>query len=65
LRGQIGRRLRILTERGGMGRAEDFTPVRTPGLPPGLLVEGVACGAGAGALDVTFDLPSIEMVSVR
>jgi threonylcarbamoyladenosine tRNA methylthiotransferase MtaB len=65
LRGQIGRRLRILTERGGMGRAEDFTSVRTPGLPPGLLVEGVACGAGAGALDVTFDLPSIEMVSVR
>jgi hypothetical protein len=25
--------------------------------PPGLLVEGVACGASAGALDVTFDLP--------
>jgi threonylcarbamoyladenosine tRNA methylthiotransferase MtaB len=65
LRNQIGRRLRILTERGGMGRADDFTPARTPGLPPGLLIEGVASGVGAGALDVTFDLPSIEMVSAR
>jgi threonylcarbamoyladenosine tRNA methylthiotransferase MtaB len=33
-----GRQLTVLTERGGMGRAEDFTPVRLPGdIPPGEL----------------------------
>ncbi|MDE2579031.1 MAG: tRNA (N(6)-L-threonylcarbamoyladenosine(37)-C(2))-methylthiotransferase MtaB [Hyphomicrobiales bacterium] len=39
---QIGRRLDILTERGGLGRARDFTPVATPGAPPGQLIEGLA-----------------------
>ena len=54
LQRQIGRRLKILTERGFVGRAEDFTPVRTPGLEPGLLVEGVATGVEAGALILSF-----------
>jgi threonylcarbamoyladenosine tRNA methylthiotransferase MtaB len=30
LDGHVGRRLTVLTERGGVGRAEDFTPVRLP-----------------------------------
>jgi threonylcarbamoyladenosine tRNA methylthiotransferase MtaB len=36
---QIGRSLRVLTERGGMARAEDFTPVRGAGVTPGHIVE--------------------------
>ncbi|WP_294539481.1 tRNA (N(6)-L-threonylcarbamoyladenosine(37)-C(2))-methylthiotransferase MtaB [uncultured Rhodoblastus sp.] len=55
LQARVGRRLRILSERGGMGRADDFTPVKTPGLPPGRLVWGEATGFSAGSLDVTFD----------
>ena len=53
---QVGRRLRILTERGGMGRADDFTAVRTTGLPPGMMFEAGAVGfTKKGALDVTFE----------
>ncbi len=62
---QVGRRLQILTERGGRGRADDFSPVRTPGLPPGQMIHGVATGFDANALDVTFDLPLIEKLSSR
>ena len=36
---QIGRVLRVLTERGGLGRAADFTCVRTDGAPPGLMLD--------------------------
>jgi threonylcarbamoyladenosine tRNA methylthiotransferase MtaB len=39
LRAQAGKTLRVLTERGGMGRAEDFTAVRTVGMGPGEIVE--------------------------
>ena len=54
LQAQVGRRLRILTERGGMGRADDSTPVHTPGLPPGLILHVEAVGHARGALDVTL-----------
>ncbi len=37
-----------------MGRAEDFTPVRTPGLAPGFLLSGRATGVSGGALEVSF-----------
>lgn len=50
----VGRSLSVLTERGGMGRAQDFTPVRTPGLAPGLLLSGRASGVSGGALEVSF-----------
>ena len=50
----VGRNLSILTERGGMGRAADFTPVRAPGLAPGLLLSGRALGVSGGALEVSF-----------
>ncbi len=33
LAAQVGRELTVLTERGGRGRAEDFTPVRIAGAP--------------------------------
>jgi threonylcarbamoyladenosine tRNA methylthiotransferase MtaB len=36
---QIGRVLHVLTERGGLGRAADFTCVRTDGAPPGLMLD--------------------------
>jgi threonylcarbamoyladenosine tRNA methylthiotransferase MtaB len=65
LRAQVGRRLRILTERGGMGRAEDFTPVRTPGLPAGRIVHAEATGFSGGALAVTLDSSLIEKGQVR
>jgi threonylcarbamoyladenosine tRNA methylthiotransferase MtaB len=65
LQGQTGKRLRILTERGGMGRADDFTPVRTPGLPPGLMFHSDATGFEAGALIVTFDSSLIEKAEAR
>ncbi len=35
---QVGRRLDVLMERGGIGRAEDFTPVRVQGLEAGAIV---------------------------
>ncbi len=65
LQKQVGRRLRILTERGGMGRADDFTAVNTPGLPPGLMFEAEAVGFTKGALDVTPDSSLIEKSSAR
>ena len=55
LQAQVGRRLRILTERGGRGRADDFTPVHTPEEPPGGIVHGVVTGLNGGALDVTIN----------
>ncbi len=65
LAAQVGRNLSVLTERGGMGRAEDFTPVRAPGLAPGQLLSGVAAGFSEGALEVSFSSSLIEKVSVR
>jgi threonylcarbamoyladenosine tRNA methylthiotransferase MtaB len=35
LSAQRGKSFRVLTERGGLGRAPDFTLVRTPGIAPG------------------------------
>ncbi len=39
LAAQHGKTLRVLTERGGAGRAEDFTLVRTPGVPAGEMLD--------------------------
>jgi threonylcarbamoyladenosine tRNA methylthiotransferase MtaB len=45
LAGQVGRRVRVLAERGGVGRAEDFTPVRVgEGVPPGTILDVVVAG---------------------
>jgi threonylcarbamoyladenosine tRNA methylthiotransferase MtaB len=41
---QVGRTLTLLTERGGIGRAEDFTPVRVAGAEPGRLARVTVCG---------------------
>jgi hypothetical protein len=48
-----------------MGRADDFTAVRTPGLPPGLMFEAEAVGFTKGALDVTSDSSLIEKSAAR
>jgi threonylcarbamoyladenosine tRNA methylthiotransferase MtaB len=45
LRAQIGRRLPILTERGGIGRSEDFTKVRYFGSAAGILCDVTISGA--------------------
>jgi len=37
--GQIGKVLRVLTERGGLGRAADFTCVKTGGAPPSEMID--------------------------
>lgn len=47
---QLGRAVRVLVERGGQGRAEDFTPVVTGDCVPGGVIEGVVCGHRAGRL---------------
>lgn len=49
LDGEVGRTRRVLTERGGTGRTEDFTPVRLAG-EPGELVEVVIAGHDGGKL---------------
>jgi threonylcarbamoyladenosine tRNA methylthiotransferase MtaB len=41
---QIGRSVCVLAERGGVGRATDFTPVATPDIEPGALIKGVVTG---------------------
>jgi threonylcarbamoyladenosine tRNA methylthiotransferase MtaB len=41
---QIGCTIHVLTERGGTGRAEDFTSVATPGAEPGLIFEARVSG---------------------
>jgi threonylcarbamoyladenosine tRNA methylthiotransferase MtaB len=47
---QIGRRITVLAERGGKGRAEDFTPVLLPESEPGTLVAGEVGGHDGAAL---------------
>ncbi len=41
---QVGRTLTLLSERGGIGRAEDFTPVKLAGAEPGKLLRTTICG---------------------
>jgi threonylcarbamoyladenosine tRNA methylthiotransferase MtaB len=65
LQKQVGRRLRLLSERGGKSRAEDFTLALTPGLAPGRIVEARATGFSGGALEVTLDSSLIEKSSAR
>jgi threonylcarbamoyladenosine tRNA methylthiotransferase MtaB len=41
---QAGREIDVLVERGGMGRAADFTPVAMPGAKPGTLISARVAG---------------------
>lgn len=41
---QIGKRVEVLAERGGVGRAHDFSLVATPGVEAGEMIEGVVAG---------------------
>ncbi|SFK39966.1 tRNA (N(6)-L-threonylcarbamoyladenosine(37)-C(2))-methylthiotransferase MtaB [Methylocapsa palsarum] len=50
LAAQTGKALRVLTERGGIGKAEDFTRVRTGDAPPSRMIEMRITGAEGGAL---------------
>jgi threonylcarbamoyladenosine tRNA methylthiotransferase MtaB len=47
---QVGRRVTVLAERGGIGRMPDFTPVRVEGLTPGALAEVAITAAGERTL---------------
>lgn len=47
---QIGRQLRLLTERGGTARAGDFTLARTPGVEAGLMIDARVTGHDGRAL---------------
>jgi threonylcarbamoyladenosine tRNA methylthiotransferase MtaB len=47
---QIGRHISVLAERGGKGRAEDFTPVNVPDVEPGTLIAGGVVGHDSHAL---------------
>jgi threonylcarbamoyladenosine tRNA methylthiotransferase MtaB len=48
---QIGRRLQILGERGGIGRAEDFSPVRIGEAARGRIVEATITGHDGAVLE--------------
>ena len=52
LQAQIGKTLTVLTERGGLARAEDFTLVRTPGVEAGRLLDVEIAGHDGAALSV-------------
>ena len=41
---QVGRRVEVLAERGGVGRAADFSAVATSGVEAGAMIEGVVSG---------------------
>jgi threonylcarbamoyladenosine tRNA methylthiotransferase MtaB len=41
LRAQVGARLEVLTERGGLARAQDFTPLRLEGVAPGTICKAL------------------------
>ncbi|MBV9066798.1 MAG: radical SAM protein, partial [Methylobacteriaceae bacterium] len=47
---QVGRRITVLAERGGKGRAEDFTPVRLPASEAGTLLAEAVIGHDGRAL---------------
>ncbi|QGM98241.1 MiaB/RimO family radical SAM methylthiotransferase [Methylocystis parvus] len=49
---QVGRSLRLLTERGGMARAADFTLAHMPGIDAGRLIDARAAGHDGRALIV-------------
>jgi threonylcarbamoyladenosine tRNA methylthiotransferase MtaB len=58
LQAQHGKRLQVLTERKGLARAADFTPLRCGDLPPGEILEVVVQGDnGAELLAVPVDGP--------
>ncbi|MDB5532389.1 MAG: tRNA ((6)-L-threonylcarbamoyladenosine(37)-C(2))-methylthiotransferase MtaB, partial [Hyphomicrobiales bacterium] len=48
---QIGRKLQVLGERGGIGRAEDFSPVRIGEQARGKIVEATITGHDGAVLD--------------
>jgi threonylcarbamoyladenosine tRNA methylthiotransferase MtaB len=48
---QIGRKVQVLGERGGIGRAEDFSPVRIGEQARGLIVETTITGHDGAVLD--------------
>ncbi|PWB83268.1 MAG: tRNA (N(6)-L-threonylcarbamoyladenosine(37)-C(2))-methylthiotransferase MtaB [Methylocystaceae bacterium] len=50
LTAQCGKSLRVLTERGGLARAADFTPLRTPGAAAGALLDVLVTGHDGRAL---------------
>ena len=41
---QVGKRVEVLAERGGVGRAHDFSLVASPGVEAGEMIEGVVAG---------------------
>ncbi len=47
---QTGRRIEVLAERGGTGRARDFTLARTPDAAPGAFIEATVAGHDGRAL---------------
>jgi threonylcarbamoyladenosine tRNA methylthiotransferase MtaB len=47
---KVGRRLTVLMERGGIGRTEDFTPVRVEGVAPGAMCDVVVEANDGSAL---------------
>ncbi|MGJ0506697.1 MAG: MiaB/RimO family radical SAM methylthiotransferase [Methylocystis sp.] len=52
LQGRIGKTLRLLTERGGMARAADFTLARTPETAAGLMIDARVTGHDGRALSI-------------
>ncbi len=51
LEAQTGKTFRVLTERGGTGRTEDFTRVRIGNIPPSQMIEMVITGSDGRMLE--------------
>jgi threonylcarbamoyladenosine tRNA methylthiotransferase MtaB len=51
LKEKVGRSMRVLTERGGVARAEDFTPLRVGSVEPGLILDAVATASDGRDLE--------------
>lgn len=54
---QIGKTLRVLTEKGGMARAEDFTALRTPGAEAGRMLDMRVTGHDGKTLSGKMERP--------
>lgn len=61
---QKGKTLRLLTERGGMARAADFTLARTPGVEAGRMIDGRVAGHDGKALITTIDFTLANLRTV-
>ncbi|HUB63483.1 MAG TPA: tRNA (N(6)-L-threonylcarbamoyladenosine(37)-C(2))-methylthiotransferase MtaB [Methylocella sp.] len=57
---QTGKTFRVLTERGGTGRTEDFTRVKFGAVPPSLMIDMVIAGNDGTMLEARGQITSMQ-----